>query len=106
MPLSSGKSPAAFRKNVATEVRAGKPPKQATAIAYAKQREAKRMDKQDKHSKTLAKCDKALRRLDARLDAMEASCRKDAKLVARTHIVGGSPIKGKMKISGPQPNHY
>lgn len=39
MPLESGKSKAAFSHNVATEMKAGKPQKQAVAIAYAKQRE-------------------------------------------------------------------
>lgn len=38
MPLSRGKSRKAFSKNVATEVRAGKPVKQAVAIAYAEKR--------------------------------------------------------------------
>lgn len=35
MPLMKGKSRAAFSSNVATEERAGKPPKQAVAIAYS-----------------------------------------------------------------------
>ena len=39
MPLKSGKSKAAFSANVRTEIAAGKPPKQAVAIAYSKQRE-------------------------------------------------------------------
>lgn len=34
MPLEKGSSKAAFSKNVATEVNAGKPTKQAVAIAY------------------------------------------------------------------------
>jgi hypothetical protein len=38
MPLSSGKSKAAFSHNVEVEVAAGKPQKQAVAIAYAQQR--------------------------------------------------------------------
>ena len=38
MPLSSGKSKAAFSHNVEAEVNAGKPQKQAVAIAYAKKR--------------------------------------------------------------------
>jgi len=38
MPLESGTSKAAFSKNVATEMNAGKPQKQAVAIAYAKKR--------------------------------------------------------------------
>ena len=36
MPLESGSSKAAFSKNVATEMNAGKPQKQAVAIAYSK----------------------------------------------------------------------
>ena len=40
MPLSSGKSKAAFSHNVEVEIAAGKPQKQAVAIAYSKKREA------------------------------------------------------------------
>ena len=40
MPLVKSKSPAAFRKNVAAEVKSGKPVKQAVAIAYSVKREA------------------------------------------------------------------
>lgn len=40
MPLSSGKSNAAFSHNVEVEMHAGKPQKQAVAIAYAQQRKA------------------------------------------------------------------
>jgi hypothetical protein len=40
MPLVKSKSPEAFRKNVAAEVKAGKPVKQAVAIAYAAKRSA------------------------------------------------------------------
>lgn len=39
--LQSGSSQGAFQHNVKTEIAAGKPTKQAVAIAYAKQREAK-----------------------------------------------------------------
>lgn len=38
MPLQSGKSKAAFSHNVEVEVEAGKPQKQAVAIAYSKER--------------------------------------------------------------------
>ena len=38
MPLKSGKSKKAFGENVKTEMAAGKPQKQAVAIAYAQQR--------------------------------------------------------------------
>jgi len=42
MPLIKSKSPKAFSKNVETEMRAGKPQKQAVAIAYDVKREAKK----------------------------------------------------------------
>lgn len=41
MPLKSGKSPKAFKANVKAEVKAGKPQKQAVAIAYANKRKSK-----------------------------------------------------------------
>ena len=40
MPLIKSSSKEAFRKNVRTEAHAGKPIKQAVAIAYATQRKA------------------------------------------------------------------
>ena len=40
MPLMKSTSKAAFRKNVAAEVKAGKPIKQAVAIAYSTKRAA------------------------------------------------------------------
>ena len=42
MPLIKSKSKEAFGKNVATEIKAGKPQKQAVAIAYATKRAAKK----------------------------------------------------------------
>ena len=42
MPLVKSKSASAFRKNIKAEVAAGKPPKQAVAIAYATKRAAKK----------------------------------------------------------------
>lgn len=41
MPLSKGKSKKAFEKNIKTEVKAGKPVKQAVAIAYSEKRRSK-----------------------------------------------------------------
>jgi len=35
MPLTKGKTRKAFQRNVATEIKRGKPPKQAVAIAYS-----------------------------------------------------------------------
>lgn len=46
MPLIKSPTKSAFKQNVATEVRAGKPPKQAVAIAYSVKRSA-----QNKRSK-------------------------------------------------------
>ena len=43
MPLQKGKSKAAFEHNIKTEIAAGKPPKQAVAIAYATKGAAKKM---------------------------------------------------------------
>ena len=40
MPLVKSPSKASFRKNVAAEVKAGKPVKQAVAIAYSTKRQA------------------------------------------------------------------
>ena len=40
MPLKKSFTPEAFRKNVKAEVAAGKPVKQAVAIAYAVKRQA------------------------------------------------------------------
>jgi hypothetical protein len=44
MPLIKSPSKKAIGKNIATEIRAGKDPKQAAAIAYSVQREAKKKD--------------------------------------------------------------
>jgi hypothetical protein len=40
MPLTKSPSKKAFEKNVKAEIKAGKPPKQAVAIAYSVKREA------------------------------------------------------------------
>jgi len=40
MPLVKSKSPQAFKTNVKREIAAGKPPKQAVAIAYSVKRRA------------------------------------------------------------------
>jgi hypothetical protein len=42
MPLNKGKSKAAFSENVRTEIAAGKPQKQAVAIAYSVKRGEKK----------------------------------------------------------------
>jgi len=45
MPLKSGKSRKVMSQNIRTEVKAGKPVKQAVAIAYSKARKSKRSKK-------------------------------------------------------------
>lgn len=45
MPLKKGKSKAAFSANVKTEMKAGRPQKQAVAIAYATQRKKRKAAK-------------------------------------------------------------
>jgi hypothetical protein len=45
MPLIKSTSKKAFSKNVKKEIAAGKPPKQAVAIAYAEKRSATRKNK-------------------------------------------------------------
>jgi hypothetical protein len=40
MPLVKSKSPKAFKENIKTEVKAGKPIKQAVAIAFSEKRSA------------------------------------------------------------------
>jgi len=45
MPLSKGKSKKAFSDNIKTEMAAGKPQKQAVAIAYSEKRGGKKKGK-------------------------------------------------------------
>ncbi len=45
MPLVGGKSRKAFQQNVKTEIAAGRPQRQAVAIAYSVQRRKKRFQK-------------------------------------------------------------
>lgn len=48
MPLKPGKSKAAFSANIKTEIKAGKPQKQAVAIAYSKAKSSKTSTKKGK----------------------------------------------------------
>jgi len=57
MPLKKSKSPKAFKKNVEKEVKAGKPVKQAVAIAYSEKKEATKRDRKvDKKKDPKKKC--------------------------------------------------
>ena len=42
MPLVKSTSKSAFRKNIKAEIKAGKPPRQAVAIAYSVKRASKK----------------------------------------------------------------
>lgn len=77
MPLEKGASPGSkgFSKNVATEVRAGKPEKQAVAIAY---REARADALQPSpFASRLTAFEVGLDYLSSRLDALEATAGKN-----------------------------
>ena len=45
MPLKKSVSPKAFKENVKAEIKAGRPVKQAVAIAYSEKREAQKKGK-------------------------------------------------------------
>ncbi len=45
MPLKKSTSPKAFKENIKTEIKAGKPVKQAVAIAYSEKRQAEKAKK-------------------------------------------------------------
>lgn len=45
MPLKKSTSKQAFQQNVKAEIAAGKPPKQAVAIAYSEKRQASKSKK-------------------------------------------------------------
>ena len=42
MPLKKSTNPKAFKENIKTEIKAGKPVRQAVAIAYSEKREAQK----------------------------------------------------------------
>lgn len=48
MPLKKGHSKKTIRKNIATEIRAGKKPDQAVAIAYSIARKSRRQRRRSK----------------------------------------------------------
>ena len=51
MPLIKSMTPKALKANIKKEIEAGKPPKQAVAIAYSVKREAEKSEKSEKSKK-------------------------------------------------------
>lgn len=77
MPLMSGKSKSAFEHNIRAEIAAGKPPKQAVAIAYA----TKRHSGKTPHSDTSA----GVSGPNRKMDMAEHHSRHSAKRSADYH---------------------
>lgn len=55
MPLKKSTSKKAFSENIATERRAGKPEKQAVAIAYSEKKEAAKVKEKKEDKKVVEK---------------------------------------------------
>lgn len=68
MPLESGSSKKAVSSNIATEMNAGKPQKQAVAIAYSKAGLA-RKDMEDSILDALTDMSEQTKRLSLRIDS-------------------------------------
>ena len=106
MPLEEGKSKAAFEKNVKTEIAAGKPQKQAVAIAYSKQRgdgmggvpsvSIKSLgDRLDALKEIADSCEGLGMKFDS-LGGPHVSAIKGKHLHAQYHIPKGTPVAGKL----------
>lgn len=88
MPLETGSSREAMSHNIATEVKAGKPQKQAVAIAYS-------VAKKDKIDELVEKTDALERRMDAIVNDADESY-WTYKAASRTPTVNDLP-KGAFK---------
>lgn len=87
MPLIRGKSPQSFSKNVSTEMKAGKPQKQAVAIAYSEKRKAQRLARGGQ----VEERNSGVSMLSAK--AMSARIRAKKKIMEDEH-------EGSVKLSG------
>jgi hypothetical protein len=124
MPLMEGKSQRAFEHNLKAELKAGKPKRQALAIAYAKKRgdgynpedylnQEISMDDDDgdlilKHlsdddRERMDACSHMMDSLRARMDAYDKDCAMDrvdkGHWIAKTNIPAGGKIERKIKQS-------
>lgn len=77
MPLQSGKSEAAFKHNVEVEIEAGKPQKQAVAIAYRQRREAKDGNPEVELEEAVEAGEEEARHQKAALEALDVDCAED-----------------------------
>jgi hypothetical protein len=107
MPLEKGPvGSAAFGRNIAIEEKAGKPQKQAEAIAYSEAGEKKDCAMTDRLDSILAKCDSMERRVDAlcagRQDMISSNYPKVKHIAAvqsalrdykAVYPQGGAPLK-------------
>jgi len=89
MPLIKSTTPKAFGKNVATEMQAGKPQKQAVAIAYSERHEAESSKRHHspKHMETAHHSDHSSRRSEHYHKAVAASEARpaDTKMTKAEH---------------------
>lgn len=104
MPLETGSSKEVISKNIATEIRSGKDPKQAAAIAYSKARgdDAEAAHWSSKLDSVLVACDGLTSRLDA-LENIRAIRRADAEFNEADHPRGEDGKFGSGGGSSPAP---
>ena len=84
MPLNKSKSKQAFEENVRTEIAAGKPPKQAVAIAYATKGEHHSSHSAERsqhyHEVVVGKTDKGSTKMTRRVGQKDNNEEQDEKL--------------------------
>lgn len=87
MPLIHSKKPAAFSKNISTEVHAGKPQKQAVAIAYSIKRKAEKKKHYDDGGE-VDDSDDQIQQDPEKVAAAEDSMRKAFGYAKGGHVAG------------------